>query len=136
MEQTYIVKSCQGRNPGSVGREAIYICKVILKTTYIKFSCKISYQSVIIFFIYFLAFQFAQSYKHSLNSTYRFLKQLKQIDFWTHVLNISVPSPLGSIISPSDLLSDNFCVLNRQRLNSRGLLAICLEMWCSYGNLS
>lgn len=81
MEQTYIAKGCQGRNPGSVGREAIYICKVILKTTYIKFSCKISYQSVIIFFIYFLAFQFAQSYKHSLNSTYRFLKQLKQIDF-------------------------------------------------------
>lgn len=71
-----------------------------------------------------------------MNSTYKLLKHVKQVDLRVHVLGFSLPSSLGSINSPSDLLSDNFCVLNRQRLNSRGLFAICLAMCSSYGNLS
>ena len=47
-----------------------------------------------------------------------------------------IPSLVGSVIAPSDLLSDSFCVLNKQRLNNSGLLAISLAMCCSYGNLS
>ena len=83
-------------------------------------------------------FDFPDLTKHlqTLHSTYRLLKQVKKIDLRIHVPSISLPSSLGSIISPSDLLSDNFCVLNRQRLNSRGLFAICLAMCSSYGNLS
>lgn len=47
-----------------------------------------------------------------------------------------IPSLVGSTISPSHLLSDSFCVLNKQRLKSRGLFAICFAMCSSYGNLS
>ena len=56
---------------------------------------------------------------------------------FTYTQNFSIiPSLVGSVIAPSDLLSDSFCVLNKQRLNNSGLLAISLAMCCSYGNLS
>lgn len=114
----------------SINEFKLYNCSYEFIT--VPVNCVITRSSFSLF-----TFDFSRSYIiQSLNSTYKLLKQVKQVDLRIHVPSISLPSSLGSIISPSDLLSDNFCVLNRQRLNSRGLFAICLAMCNSYGNLS
>ena len=53
-----------------------------------------------------------------------------------HAKSRTAPSLVGSVIVPSDLLSDNFCVLKRQWVNKSGLSALCLRRISSQGNPS